>query len=134
MKRILFFVFAVLISVAFISTSFAQTTEKSGTTEKAEKKSSATKAKTEKAVSVTGEVVKNDGKRLTLKAPEGEKQFNVSGVKNAKKYKEGETVIIKYKEKNGKLTASSIKKPLFKGKTSKSEVEEKAEKPKAESK
>jgi Cu/Ag efflux protein CusF len=134
MKRALLIVLAMVISVAFVTAAFAQApAEKpAGTTEKApaaEKKAPAAKAKTEKSVSLKGEVVKNDGKEMTVKGPKGEEKFDVSGVKNADKYKEGDKVTISYKEKDGKLTASSIKKPVIKGKTEKKEVKEKTEKP-----
>lgn len=112
MKKAMLIVLSVLITVAFVTTVFA-----------------ATKAKTEKSVTLTGEVVKNDGKEMTVKGPKGEEKFDVSGVKNVDKYKEGDQVIISYKEKDGKLTAASIKKPMIKGKTEKKDVQEKTEKP-----
>ena len=47
MKKAMLIVLSVLITVAFVTTGFA-----------------ATKAKTEKSVTLTGEVVKNDGKEM----------------------------------------------------------------------
>lgn len=97
MKKVLVIVLTVLIGVAFVTTGFA-----------------ATKAMKEKPVKVTGEVVKNDGKEMVVKGPKGEETFDVSGVKNVDKYKEGDKVTISYKEKDGKLTASSISKAMMK--------------------
>ncbi len=111
MKRALLVLVAVLIGFALVTTAFAQE-----------------KAKTEKSVKLTGEVVSNDGKMMTVKGPKGEQNFDVSGVKKVGKYKVGDQVTISYKEKDGVLTASSIKKPLMKGKE-KMETTESAEKP-----
>lgn len=125
MKKLLLIVLALVMSVAFVTTVFAQaTTEKAPA---AEKKSPAVKS--EKSVTLKGDVVKNDGKEMTIKGPTGEENFNVSGVKDANKFKEGDKVEVTYKEKDGKLTASKIKKPWIKGKTEKKEVKAKAEKP-----
>jgi hypothetical protein len=103
MKRALAIALAGLIIVAFITTTgFAQT-----------------KAATTKSVTLTGQVVSNDGKMMTVKGPTGNQDFDVSGVKNVTKYKEGDQVMIKYMEKDGKMVASSISKPIMKGKMKK---------------
>lgn len=108
MKRALIVVVAVLIGVAFLSPAFAATKEKQ--------------------VSLTGDVMKNDGKMMTVKGPSGEQVFDVSGVKKVDKYKEGDQVTIKYTEKGGKITVSSISKKMIKGKPKK-ETEETAPAP-----
>jgi hypothetical protein len=97
MKRALTIVVAVLIGIAFLSPAFAA-------------------AKKEKSVSLTGEVMKNDGKMMTVKGPSGEQEFDVAAVKNVDKYKMGDQVTIKYTEKDGKMTGSSISKKMMKGK------------------
>lgn len=76
-------------------------------------------AEMEKSVKITGDVVKNDGKMMVLKGPDGEKTFDVSGVKNVKKYKPGDQVTISYTEKDGTYTAGSVSKDTFKGKKKK---------------
>jgi hypothetical protein len=111
MKKVLVIALTVLIGVAFVTTGFA-----------------ATKATKEKSVKLKGEVVKNDGKEMVVKGPKGEEKFDVSGVKNVDKYKEGDTVTISYKEKDGMLKASSISKSMMKGKMEKEEMKESTEK------
>lgn len=98
MKKTLLIALAVVFSVAFVGTGFAEQTGM------------------EKSVKLTGEVVKNDGKEMVVKGPSGEQTFNVSGVKNVDKYKIGDQVTIKYTEKDGRLTAGSISKEIIKGK------------------
>ncbi len=117
MRRGLIMVLAVLITFALVAAV-----------------SAATKAKSEKSVKLSGDVVKNDGKEMVVKGPKGEETFDVSGVKNVDKYKEGDKVNISYKEKDGKLVASSIRKPIIKGKTEKKETKQSAETPAASDK
>lgn len=99
MKRSLLVVLAVLFALAWVSAGFA--------------------AEMEKSVKITGDVVSNDGKTMVLKGPDGNKTFDVSGVKKADKYKPGDQVTISYKEKDGTLTAGKISKEMFKGKEKK---------------
>ncbi len=100
MRKTLFIVLAILISVAFVASADAA-------------------AKT-KSMKLTGDVVSNDGKQMVVKGPSGEQTFDVSGVKNVDKYKQGDNVTINYKEQDGKMTAAKIKKnTLMKGKPSK---------------
>jgi hypothetical protein len=114
MKRALLIVLAVAVTFSFISTGFAATR----------------KATMEKSVKITGDVVKNDGKEMVVKGPKGEQKFDVSGVKNVDKYKEGDEVTISYKEKDGQLTASSISESMMKGNKAKEEKSETTERPK----
>ncbi len=107
MQRTLLIALAVVFSVAFVTTGFAA------------------QAGMEKSVKLTGEVVKNDGKEMVVKGPSGEQAFNVSGVKDVDKYKTGDQVTISYKEKDGKLTASSISKVMIKGKEKEETTKEK---------
>lgn len=134
MKKALMIVLAVLISVAFVTTVFAQApAAPAAPAEKAPAPEKPAKAKTTKSMKLTGEVAKIDkeAKTMTVKGPKGEETFDVAGVKNLDKYKEGEKVIVSYREKDGKMVASSVKKPWIKGKKEKKEVKEKTEKPAA---
>ncbi len=108
MKKALPLILAVLFVLACVATGFA-----------------AEKAGVQKSVKLTGEVVKNDGKEMVVKGPSGEQTFRVSGVKNVTKYKPGDQVTISYKEKDGRLTASSISKPTMKGKEKEETTKEK---------
>lgn len=106
MSKALTITLAVLIAVAFASSGFA--------------------AMSEKSVKITGQVMKNDGKEMVVKTPSGEETFEVTGVKNVNKYRPGDDVNISYTEKDGRMTASSISKPLMHGKM-KEETKESAE-------
>ena len=109
MKKFLMISLAVLISVAFVTTVFAQgPTDKAPTSEKKiEKKVVAPKAKTPQ---YTGEVTAMDGaaKTLTVKGKTDEKTFDVANVKMKKEPKAGDKVMVKYTEKDGKMIASSV--------------------------
>ena len=108
MKKTLPVMLAVMFVLVFVATGFA-----------------AEKAGMQKSVKLTGEVVKNDGKEMVVKGPSGEQTFKVAGVKNVTKYKPGDQVTISYKEKDGKLTASSISKSMIKGKEKEETTKEK---------
>jgi Cu/Ag efflux protein CusF len=130
MKRTTMIVLALLMSLAFVTSVFAQAAPEKPAGEKAapaEKKAPAAKAT--KSVKLTGEVTKIDaaGKTMAVKGPKGEETFDVSGVKDIDKYKEGDKVTISYKKEDGKLVAASIKKPMIKGKGEKKETTEKKE-------
>ncbi len=140
MKKVLMIVLAILISVAFVTTVFAQApkeapkpaaadkpaakVEKPAKAEKAEKPAKA------KAKTFTGEVVKADAAAFVAKDKKGEMTFDVSGVKGYKAddYKAGDKVVVKYAEKDGKMMASAIKKAAAK-KEKKEKKEAKKEAP-----
>ena len=111
MKRALLVVLAVLIGMSLVTTVFAATKTKS--------------------VTLTGNVVSNDGKQMTVKGPKAEQNFDVSGVKNADKYNVGDQVVIGYTEKDGVLMAASIRKAIIKGKTEKKTTTDTTETPSA---
>lgn len=147
MKKILTVLLAILVSVAFVSAVFAQA-EKAKAPEKpaAEKAKAPEKPAAEKAAApekpaaekpakpkvkqFTGEVAKVDASTLVVKGKKEEKTFDVSGVKGFKPedFKEGDKVVVKYTEKEGKLVASSVKKAA----PPKKEAPKKEEKPAAE--
>jgi len=126
MKKALMIVLALLISVAFVTTVFAQAkpAEKPAATEKpaakVEKPAKAEKAeKVEKKAeskTFTGKVVSADATALVAKDKKGEMTFDVSGVKGykAEDYNAGDKVVVKYAEKDGKMMASAIKKQAAK--------------------
>jgi hypothetical protein len=126
MKKVLVVVFALLISVAFVSTGFAQGTKVGTETKPAEKGPapkdtgvpSAVKADpalaagAAKAKMFKGEVVKFDeaAKTLVVKDKKGEKTFDVSLAKNMPAVKAGDKVSFNYMEKDGKLMAGNFQK------------------------
>jgi hypothetical protein len=127
MKKALLVGLAVLISVAFMTTVFAQTTEKKETTttttttpEKKEtittttttpeKKETVTKTTRTNAMMFAGKVTNMDmaEKMMTVKGKKGEMTFDVSGAKMMGEAKAGDMVTVKYREKGGKMMASSV--------------------------
>jgi|GEM_PF-390528 hypothetical protein len=130
MKKVLMMVLAFLISVAFVTTVFAQapagTPEKKTTTttttttpekketattpKTPEKKETATKTTKSKAMIFTGEVTNMDtaAKTMAVKGKKGDMTFDVSGVKMKAEAKAGDKVTVKYTEKDGKMMASSV--------------------------
>ncbi len=125
MKKALLVGLGVLISVAFMTTAFAQTTEKKETTttttpEKKEtvttttttpeKKQTVTKTTRIKDMMFTGKVTNMDmaEKMMAVKGKKGEMTFDVSSAKMTGEAKAGDMVTVKYREKDGKMTASSV--------------------------
>lgn len=135
MKKALMIALALLISVAFVTTVFAQAkpAEKPAATNKpvmkvdkpvkAEKAEKPAKAK---GKAFAGEVVKAEATALVAKDKKGEMTFDVSAVKGfkAEDYKAGDKVVVKYAEKDGKNVASVVKKAPAK-KAEKAEKKEK---------
>jgi hypothetical protein len=144
MKKVAMIGLTLLISVAFVTAVFAQAPakpaekpaaapEKAPAPEKkaaAEKKEAAPKAKVQQ---YTGEVAKMDmaGKSIVVKGKKGDMNFDVANAKMKGEPKEGDKVVVKYTEKDGKMVASSVtkaaaeKKPVEK----KSAAEKPAAKP-----
>jgi len=114
MKKALLVGLAVLISVAFMTTVFAQTTEKKETTTTTtttpEKKEIVTKTTRTKDMMFTGKVTNMDmaEKMMTVKGKKAEMTFDVSGAKMKGEAKAGDMVTVKYREKDGKMMASSV--------------------------
>ena len=130
MKKVLMMALALIISVAFVTTVFAQapagTPEKKTTTttttttpekketattpKTPEKKETATTTSKSKAMIFTGEVTNMDtaAKMMTVKGKKGDMTFDVSGVKMKGEAKAGDKVTVKYMEKDGKMMASSV--------------------------
>jgi hypothetical protein len=114
MKKALLVGLAVLISVAFMTTVFAQTTEKketiTTTTTTPEKKETVTKTTRTKHMMFTGKVTNMDmaEKMMTVKGKKGEMIFDVSRAKMKGEAKAGDMVTVKYREKDGKMMASSV--------------------------
>jgi hypothetical protein len=138
MKKALMVALALLISVAFVTTVFAQAkpeakpapaaSEKAPApapekkAEKAEKKEPAAKAKTFK-----GEFVSADAaaKTIVAKGEKGDMTFDVAGVKKMAEFKAGDKIMVSYTEKDGKMVAKSVA-------ASKAKKEAKKEAPKKE--
>jgi hypothetical protein len=127
MKKALLVGLAVLISVAFMTTAFTQTTEKKETTtttttppEKKEtvttttttpeKKETVTKTTRTKDMMFTGKVTNMDmaEKMMAVKGRKGEMTFDVSSAKMKGEAKAGDMVTVNYREKDGKMMASSV--------------------------
>ena len=112
MKKALLVGLAVLISVAFMTTVFAQTTEKkvTTTTTTPEKKETITKTTRTKDMMFTGKVTNMDmaEKMMTVKGRKGEMTFDVSSAKMKGEAKAGDMVTVKYMEKDGKMMASWV--------------------------
>jgi hypothetical protein len=136
MKKVSMFLLAVIISVAFVATVFAQgTPEKKETTTTTtatpEKKETTTKTVKSKGMMFQGEVTTMDAaaKTMTVKGKKGEMTFDVSGAKMKGEAKAGDKVTVKYVEKDGKMMASSVAmgKKMAKSKTTTTKTKEKTE-------
>jgi|WetSurMetagenome_2_1015567.scaffolds.fasta_scaffold75561_3 hypothetical protein len=128
MKKVLLVVLTILISVAFVATVFAQTSEKTETTttttpEKQKettttttttpgKKVTTTTTTKTKAMMFTGKVTNMDSaeKMMTAKGKKGDMTFDVSSATMKVEPKAGDMVTVKYMEKDGKMMASSVTK------------------------
>jgi len=142
MKKVLMIVLAVLISVAFVTTVFAQTTTDKAATkaagpaaEKAVKAAEKKEAKP-KVHQFSGEVTAIDtaAKTLSVKGKKDEKVFDIADAKMKAEPKTGDKVLVKYTEKDGKNVASSVtvaKKAAVKKDVVKKDAVKKDEKPAA---
>jgi phage baseplate assembly protein gpV len=101
MKKALLVVLALLISVAFVTTVFA---------EKYEKETKTTTTTKAKAMEFRGEVTAMDmaAKTITVKGNDGDKTFDVTDAKMKGEAKAGDMVTVKYMEKDGKMIASWV--------------------------
>ena len=121
MKKVLMVAFALLISVAFVTTVFAQAKpeakpapapaaapEKAPAPEKKAEK--AEKPKAEKAKSFKGEFVSMDAaaKTIVAKGEKGDMTFDVAGVKKMAEFKAGDKIMVSYMEKDGKMVAKTV--------------------------
>ncbi|HEY3275220.1 MAG TPA: hypothetical protein VGJ94_01260 [Syntrophorhabdaceae bacterium] len=117
MKKVSIFVLALVMSLAFVATVFAQagTPEKKETTTTTtttpEKKETITKVKKSKAMMFQGEVTTMDtaAKTMTVKGKKGDMTFDVSDATMKGEVKAGDKVTVKYMEKDGKMMASAVK-------------------------
>jgi hypothetical protein len=110
LKRLLTIVLAIIISVAFVTTVFAQAkSTPAQTSEKVPEK---------KIVSKTfkGELVNVDvaTKTITAKDAKGEMTFDVAGIKKMVELKAGEKIMVMYTEKDGKMVAKTVVKQAAK--------------------
>ena len=107
MKKALLIVLAVLISVVFMTTVFAQ--EKKVEPKKDAPAAAEAKKEAPKAEEFKGDFVSADAKAKTLVAKDekGEVTFNVNKIA---KFAAGDKIVVKYTEKDGKKVASSVKK------------------------
>jgi cold shock CspA family protein len=132
MKKVLLVVLALLISVAFVTTVFAQSEKaiSSGAAATGQpqkpmapgpkdtgapsvtKAGPAASAGAAKALVFKGEVVSVDAaaKTLVVKDKKGEKTFDYSNVKKMAELKAGDKVSLQYAEKDGKLWAANVQK------------------------
>ena len=121
MKRALVVALSILVSLMFASALFAQaTTGPRGDTAPSTAptgKAPAKEAPKGKTMSYTGEVTKVDamGKSIVVKGKKGEMTFDVGMAKwrtykSMDEVKQGDTVTVRYMEKDGKMMASSVAK------------------------
>jgi Cu/Ag efflux protein CusF len=124
MKKVLLVVLALLISVAFVTTVFAQGTKVGTETKPAEKGPApkdtgapsvtkagpAVSAGAAKPLMFKGAIVSMDdaAKTIVVKDKKGEKTFDISMAKNMPKVKAGDQVSFNYVEKDGKLMAGNF--------------------------
>jgi len=103
MKKALLVVLALLISVAFVTTVFAEKYEK-------ETKTTTTTTTKAKGMKFKGEVTAVDmaAKTMTVKGNDGDKTFDVTDAKMKGEAKAGDMVTVKYMEKDGKMMASWV--------------------------
>jgi len=131
MKKVFMIALAILISVAFVTTVFAQAPKdapKPPADDKPAKAEKAEKPAKVKAKTFTGGAVKADAAAFVAKDKKGEMTFDVSGVKGykAEDYAAGDKVVVKYAEKDGKMMASAIKKAKAPAKKEKKEIKTEA--------
>lgn len=117
MKKVLTMALAVLISVAFVSVTFAQAPEKTETTTtttktpfKKETTTTTTKTTKSKHMEFTGKVMNMDTAEnmMTVQGKKGDMTFDVSTATMKGEAKVGDNVLVKYIEKDGKMVASSV--------------------------
>ena len=108
MKKVSMFVLAVIIGIAFVSTTFAQAP--AGTTEKKETTTTTTTIKT-KTMKFHGKVTNMDmaAKMMTVTGKKGDMTFDVSNAKMKGEINVGDKVRVKYMEQDGKMMASAVK-------------------------
>jgi hypothetical protein len=116
MKKALLIVLAVLISVAFVTTVFAQEKKAepkkdapAAAPAKAEAKVEA-KKEAPKVQEFKGDFVSADAKAKTFVAKDDKGEVTFSVAKKIAKFAAGDKIIVKYTEKDGKKVASSVKK------------------------
>jgi hypothetical protein len=142
MKKTLMIVLAVLISIAFVATTFAQqppaaAPEKAtAAPEKAVKTEKPAKAKDKGTFAGVVTNVNAAEKTISVKDKRGEVTLDVAGAKYAKNMKMedikvGDQVVVKFETKGGKMTAMHVNKAVKKAKAEKKEAkpEEKAPAP-----
>ena len=122
MKRVFMVALAVLISVAFVTSVFAQAPAKPADKPAAEKPAAApdkapapapkapAPEKKAKTAQYAGEVVSMDAtaKTLVVKGKKGDMTFDVATAKMKGEAKTGDKVMVKYAKKDGKMVASSV--------------------------
>jgi len=106
MKKVLMFVCAVVIAVAFAATGFAQAPP-AAAPEKAAPAPAAEKAKMNH---FTGEVTAMDmaAKTLTVRGKKGDMTFDVTNAKMKGEPKAGDKDVVRYMEKDGKMVAKFV--------------------------
>ncbi|WP_038002329.1 hypothetical protein [Syntrophorhabdus aromaticivorans] len=145
MKKALMFALALLISVAFVTTVFAQAKpeakpadkpaavapEKAPAPEKKAEAPAPEKKAAKKAAKKTfkGEFVSMDdvAKTIVAKDKKGEMTFDVSSVKKMPEFKAGDKIFVTYTEADGKMVASKVAKAAKKAPKAKKEAPKKEE-------
>lgn len=141
MKKVFMVALAVLISVAFVTTVFAQAKPEAKPADKpaaaAPEKAPAPEKKADKpekkvaakAKSFKGEFVSMDAaaKTIVAKNDKGEMTFDVAGVKKMAEFKAGDKIMVAYAEKDGKMVAKNVVKQAAKKAAPKKDAPKKEE-------
>lgn len=138
MKRALLLAFALLISVAFVSTVFAQAKPADKPAKAPEKAPEPTPEKkaSPKAQTFKGEFVSLDttAKTIVAKDSKGTMTFDVSAVRKLADLKAGDKIMVSYTEKDGKMAAKTVVKQAAKKEARKKDEAKKGSPDKEESK
>ncbi|OPY65697.1 MAG: hypothetical protein A4E62_02624 [Syntrophorhabdus sp. PtaU1.Bin002] len=136
MKKALMFALAILISVAFVTTVFAQAKPEAKPADKPaavapEKAPAPEKKAAKKPATKTfkGEFVSMDdvAKTIVAKDKKGEMTFDASAVKKMPELKAGDKIIVVYSEVDGKMVAKKVAKAAKKAPKAKKEAPKKEE-------
>ena len=142
MKKVLMMALALLISVAFVTTVFAQAKpeakpapapaaapEKAPAPAPEKKADKPEKKEAPKAKSFKGEFVSMDAaaKTIVAKGEKGDMTFDVAGVKKMAEFKAGDKIMVSYMEKDGKMVAKKVVKQAAKKEAPKKEAPKKEE-------
>ena len=120
MKKVCIFVLALLVSVSFVTTVFAQAKPADAPAAAAEQAAAEKAPKAKPTMRFAGVVEKADGAMVTVKGKKETKTFDVAGAKfieykDAAEIKAGDRVGVLYEEADGKTVARGFAKARARG-------------------